>query len=229
MDQVVINRYLSDQLSDAERAEFEDRMLASPAVIEELEAAARLKAGLVRLRESGQLERIVFSPARWPQPHVLALAASLAAIAIGIAVWRSDDAGLSTPMLAASVVALTDESGRQLDIVGRHAVLRTRAEGYDAVIERPHAAGALEIRVLPDMSAAPAGEEGRYRVDLARLGEDVATPVATVAGLRPQADGFVTLFASSSELPPGRYRLSITRESEAGSPADTDSFSIRVR
>lgn len=229
MDPVVLNRYLADQLSDTERAAFERRLIESPAVVEELEAAARLKVGLARLRESGDLQRVLASAVRWPQPHVFALAASLAALAIGIAVWRGDYSS-SAPMLAASLASLVDESGRQPHIVGRHAVLRTRVDGYDAIIERPQSPGALELRVLPDLSASRSGEEGRYRVDLARVRDDASVePVATVAGLRSQEDGFVTLFASSSRLTPGKYRLTIAGEGSERAPGEEDSFLIRVR
>jgi hypothetical protein len=227
MDPVVVNRYLADRLTDAERLDFESRLVASPAVVEALESAARMKAGLMRLRDAGQLERIVFSPSSWT-PRVLAIAASVTALAIGIAVWRGDGARLAAPALAPSVAMLLDDSGRQLDIVGRHAVLRTRAEGYDAIIDRPRAPGALEIRVLPDASASSDALGARYRVELARIDDGPAAPIV-VGGLKAQEDGFVTLFASSSQLAAGKYRLTIAREGDGASPAETDSFSIRVR
>jgi hypothetical protein len=225
MDPVVVNRYLADQLSDLERTEFERRMVESPAVLAELEAVARLKVGLFALRGSGDLDGIIAAQRRWTQTNWLALAASVAAVAIGVVLWRGEPQATS-PVLTAALSALVDDAGGALPLVGRHAVLSTRAEGYDAVIESPRTAGALELRVLPDTSAGD--EAARYRVEIARILDDGAfEAVASVGDLRAQEDGFVTLYASSARLVPGRYRLSIANES-AGTAAE-DVFAVRVR
>lgn len=229
MDPVVLNRYLADQLSEPERVEFEKRLIESPAVVEELEAAARLKVGLFSLRRSDDLQRVLSSAVPWFRPHVVALAASLAVLAIGIVVWRGDSPSASS-VLAASLTSLVDESGAQPSIVGRHAVLRTRVDGYDAIIERSPSPGVLEVRVLPDVSATRSGEEVRYRVELARVRDDATLEaVATVTGLKSDQDGFVTVFASASHLTPGRYRLTIASDGGGPAPREEDSFLIRVR
>jgi len=49
------SRYLADQLSDAECAEYEARFTEDPDAVAELEATARLKIGLERLRRNGEL------------------------------------------------------------------------------------------------------------------------------------------------------------------------------
>src|SRR5215472_18231983 len=83
------SRYLADQLSDAECAEYEARFTQDPEAVAELEATARLKIGLERLRRDGQLSELISGPGA-PHPGrtwVLALAAGVAAMVIGISLW----------------------------------------------------------------------------------------------------------------------------------------------
>ena len=77
-DRHVVARYLADQLSDQEREEFEAFCAGNPEVFGEIEATARFKAGLARLKESGELEAAI---ARRPGIGSFAMrhAASLAA------------------------------------------------------------------------------------------------------------------------------------------------------
>lgn len=227
MDPVVVNRYLADQLSASERDDFERRMVESPDVLREVEAVARLKVGLFTLRKAGDLDAIVASQRRAPQATWFALAATVAAVAIGIFVWRGETPAASQ-VLAASLAALVDDRGTALPLVGRHAVLSTRADGdYDAIIESPQTAGALELRVLPDTTAG--GADARYRVQLARVDDDGGlVPVAEIGDLPAQEDGFVTLFASSGKLIPGRYRLAIANQA-GDAAAGEDVFTVRIR
>src|SRR5262249_37968305 len=53
------SRYLADQLSEAECAEYEARITEDPDTVAELEATARLKIGLQRLRRSGELSALI--------------------------------------------------------------------------------------------------------------------------------------------------------------------------
>ena len=45
-DKGLIERYLANELTDTEREAFEERVLGSPALLDELEAAERLQQGL---------------------------------------------------------------------------------------------------------------------------------------------------------------------------------------
>jgi hypothetical protein len=230
MDPVILNRYLADQLPEAERIDFEKRLTESPAMIEELEAVARLKVGLFSLHNSGDLERVLSARIPRSRTPILALAASVAAVAIGITVWRGGSPAAS-PVLGSSLASLVDAAGLQPSIVARHAVLRTRVDGYDAIFERPQASGgALEIRVLPDVSAAPSSEPLRFHVELARVRDDATLEsVAAVSGLEADPDGFVTVFASASRLTPGRYRLTVSPDAGTNESREEESFLIRVR
>jgi hypothetical protein len=63
-DPTQASRYLADQLTEAECAEYEARFIKDPEAIAELEATARFKIGLQRLRRSGELSALLdlFAP-----------------------------------------------------------------------------------------------------------------------------------------------------------------------
>lgn len=228
-------RYLADQLSESECAEFEALIVQDPETVAELEATARLKIGLDRLRRDGELGELIRGTEAplASRASVWALAAGIAAIAIGMTLWFPHAVVSPAPMLGAAANLLKDRSGRELPILATAPLFRTRAERYDAVIELPARRGAIKLRLLPSLPAGSA----RYIVSLARLHDDGTTEsVARIGGLRAsQDDGFVDVYADSSLLEPGRYRLTVAQEAAAGSAAstassggDTDTFVIKV-
>lgn len=221
----VASRYLAGQLSDTERAAFEARLRDDPAVLREVEATARLKVGLARLRERGELDALLAPPV-WSQKwFALATAAALVMIVMGVMLSRFEPRNATRPILAASIETLMDTQGNALAVTSTLVILRKRSETYDAVLEyRP--AGAVELRVLPDTPA----ESGRYRVSLARTTDDGSLePVARVDGLRPAEDGFVTMYVDASKLAAGRYRLAVIGDVRNGDASAADTFVIRVQ
>src|SRR3981081_3248240 len=223
------SRYLADQLSDAECAEYEARFIEDPEAVAELEATARLKIGLERLRRNGELSELIAGTGV-PPPNrtwVLAMAASLAAIAIGIGLWFPRSGTPSSPVLASALTAFRDHNGHSLSVLATAPLFRTRAEKYDAVIELPQTRGAIKLRVLPSSPA----ESARYEASLARIRDDDSSErIMAIEGLKPSADdGFIDLYADSSLLAPGRYRLLLKQEATGGSAAgDGDTFVIKV-
>ena len=222
------SRYLAGQLSEAECEDYEAHFAADPEALAELEATARLKIGLQRLRRTGELSELLagsgsHSPNRtW----MLAMAAGVAAAVIGISVWFPRTGGVTSPMLAAAPGLFKDHSGHGLSVSATAPLFRTRAEKYDAVIELPATRGAIRLRVLPSNPA----ESARYQASLARLQDDnTAAKGVTIADLRPSSDdGFVDVFADSSLLTPGRYQLILTRESGDAGSSESDTFVIKV-
>jgi hypothetical protein len=222
-DPTVVGRYLAGQLSDSERAEFEQRLESDPAVLRELEATARLKVGLAKLRETGELDALLAPPPWYQRNLTLATAAMLAIVVLGVMLVRLGPGNTHSPLLAASISSLVDQQGSALSVTSTLAVFRKRVEADDAIIESSPTAAAVELRVLPDTKA----ESGRYEMTLSRIGEDGAlAEVASLDNLRPADDGFVTLFVDRSRLEPGRYRLNVLAEGQEGEAAD--SFVIRV-
>lgn len=222
------NRYLADQLSDAQCTEYEARFIQDPEAVAELEVTARLKIGLQRLRNSGELAELLAGagathPARtW----MLAMAAGIAAVVIGMAVWFPRSGSSGSPVLAATSAALTDRGGHSLSVVATDALFRTRAERYDAVIDLPANRGAIRLRVLP---SSP-GESARYRASLGRMRDDDSSgSIVQIGGLRANTDdGFVDVYADSALLAPGRYRLTLTPEVGNADAAERDTFVIKV-
>ena len=218
-DRHVVARFLAGQLSEEESRSFEEYMLAHPEVVHELESTARLKVGLHRLDEAGELTALLKPKTPMGDMRYVALAASVAILALGLFfVFRNSPHQL--PTLAASLGGLVSPSGVTLRTGRAYAILRTRGSTYDAQIELPASPQAIELRVSPDLTAHPA----RYRVTLARIADDDSlSDVGTVGGLIPDPAGFVSVYVDSSKLTHGRYRLFL--RGDAGTDA-VDSVSL---
>jgi hypothetical protein len=220
-------RYLADQLTAAECAEYEAQFLEDPETVAELEATARLKIGLQRLRRNGELSELLTAAA--PPANrtwVLAMAASVVAAAIGVSLWFPRTGPMSAPVLASTAGVFKDHSGHSLSVLATAPLFRTRAEKYDAVIVLPATRGAIKLRVLP---SAPAGG-ARYQASLSRIkDDDTSERGVAIENLQPGTeDGFVDVYADSALLTPGRYRLVLTREAAGSATADSDTFVIKV-
>jgi hypothetical protein len=232
-DPTTAGRYLAGQLSDEEQRAYEALLLSHPEVLRELEATARLKVGLARLRERGDLDGLLQAPARagplaWlRQPAVVALAASFALAAVGVLLWRNTMP--RADLLYSSLSALRAHSGASRSLVGHYTLLRTRSTNAEIVFSPPPPKQALELRVLPDIEP---GADG-YLVQLFRVRSDGSTEqraVASSAALQPGADAFVTLYADSGLLSVGRYQLKVSPAGAiAGATAPSpEYFLIRV-
>jgi hypothetical protein len=225
-DLTTTGRYLAQQLSREERERFEEQVRRDPDAMKTLEATARLKVGLAKLRERGELDELLAPDPWYRRSIVWAAAAMLAIAALGIMLTRQDSVPGRHPLLARSIASLVGPTGASLPVAAKLAVYRKRASSPDAVIETPVAAGAIEMRVLPETAA----NSHNYKITLARVSDNgsALTPVAVIKDLRPGDDGFVTLFIDSSQLRAGQYRLDITSEVPAGALAPSDTFLLRV-
>jgi hypothetical protein len=216
-DPSIANRYLADQLTPAEREAFEAQLLQDPAALRELEATARFKRGLEKLRESGKLDALVAGRSfgqRWWMSAAAAIA--IFALTFGL-LWRIES---SPPMMASTVSSLVDREGHPLSVGATYALFRTRSTDHDAVITLPRERQAIELRVLPDSNMQPP-----YRVTLMSPGGGADGPdLTSVADLRPAEDGFVSVFIDSQRLAPGDYVVVV---SGAGKEPGTQ-FLIRL-
>jgi hypothetical protein len=205
-DPTVVNRYLADQLGEAERLAFEEEMLRDPEVLKEVEATARFKAGLMQLRATGELAALQ-APGTARLRLAFAAAAVLAMLVIGLGVQQWQGRG-SRMLLAGAPLSLP--SGRV------YTLFSTRSQGADLVIDLPPVRRALQLRVLPDIG----DERSHFRAALSAEGA-AATSAAIVEDLQPGADGFVTLFVDSGRLVPGRYRLTLEQTGDTAGSAET--------
>jgi hypothetical protein len=222
-DVTLANRYLAGQLSESERSALEAELTQNPDVLREVEATARLKVGLEKLRESGELEELLQPAQSWRNPYLVGLAAALGVLVVGAFLIRGATQGSGEQVLVAAVSSLVDTSGNALPVARTFAVFRKRVEAYDAVVDLPPTRQAIEIRVLPETVASPA----TYQVSLSRMREDeTLEPVATVSDVRPGEDGFLSVFADSAALQAGRYRLTVF--GSGGASASPDTYLIKV-
>jgi hypothetical protein len=219
-DATIASRYLGDRLDDDERGAYEVYLRESPEAMRELEATARLKLGLLRLRESGELERLMHESTSFRSPFVMALAAGVAAVAIGVSLWHSDRG--TAPILSGSAFFLLDPGGHALPIARTQVLFRKRSNSYDAIIDLPETRGTVQIRVLPETRAT------LFSASLTRIQDDGSEQaVASVGDLKPAEDGSVNLYADSSRLSEGRYRLTVRpADAENGS---AESFVLKLR
>ena len=86
--------------------------------------------------------------------------------------------------------------------------------------------GAIRLRLLP----SAASDSASYQASLARIRDDNSSEAAVAVGhLHASSDdGFVDVYADSSLLAPGRYRLILTREAGGSATGEGDTFVIKV-
>jgi len=220
----VVARYLADQLSEEERRAFETFMVQSPDVVHDLEAAVRMKVGLAALNRKGELDELLKSKIWYRDSRWIAIAASIATIAIGAILWLGR-APVVQPALVASLGSLLDRTGKPLSVANSYSVMRMRSSTYDAEIQLPTARQAIELRVLPEVEAHPA----LYRVTIARIGDDDGVVQVGLADhLAPREDGFISLFVDSEKFTPGRYRLALTGDRNTDAADVVSNFRIKL-
>jgi hypothetical protein len=221
----VIARYLADRMTDDERSEFETYYVDHPEVVEEMEAAARFKVGLMRLRDTGELASLLRSKPRYLQWQFLAAAAVVIVLVLGWLYEFSRPAHTQSPLIAATLEAMRTAKGSTPSRVGVYAILRTRSGSVDAEIAPSEPGQAVELRVLPEFTAEPA----RYRVQLSRMDADDSLEfVAGIGGLVPAPDRFVSVFLSGARLKPGQYQLAIRGETNTDAQDKESVFVVRV-
>ncbi|MFL6550206.1 MAG: hypothetical protein ACJ8OJ_16050 [Povalibacter sp.] len=208
-DHHVVPRYLADQLSDAELEAFEAYYLAHPEILKDLEAVARLKTGLSDLQRRGELDGLLRSRKRvWR----IAVAAVVAATIIAASMLLVRP--VTKRVLLASVPsALTDDAGRPLPVLTKRFVMRLRSNGYDVQLAVPGDRQAIELRIVPEQTAA-----SPYSLEISRI--DEAQPprvVGTLENIAADEDGYVDVYLDSAQLSPGIYELRLRSSDTANS------------
>jgi hypothetical protein len=206
--------YLAGRLSDLENRAFEDRLARDPDLVRELELATRLREGLARLRDRGELDvgasRRVARRWTWGA----ALAATLAGVALLVFL---QPAGRAPSVLAAAVAPATGTAATFTFVAMRGAVTAP-------VLDLP-ARGVVELRASPS-STSP---ETRYRIELERLGAGGSrAAVGELGGVAVGGDGLVHAYADASRLVAGNYRLTVRAEADPAAGVGTFSFSLRT-
>lgn len=217
-DPRALSRYLDGQFSDAERESFEAHWVENPDLIQQLEADARLQAGLAHLKRTGRLER----PARrWPALLAAAGIAAAAFLAIAIALQITNRSTMAPMILAASAEAFGDEKRIEPAL----EIVHTRSERYDATLQQPGRSAIFELRLLPDIASTKA----RYQMRLlSREAGGTRKRLATVDGLQPAKDGFVTVFVDAQRLTPGVYELLLVEGDQTDRSVQVSPYVVNV-
>jgi hypothetical protein len=211
-DQHIVARYLADQLSDAEREAFEAYCRMNSAMYQELEAAARFKAGLAMLAEDGSLESLV-AAGRTPQSSwALRRAAAIGGLLIGAGVMLAWALALRAPVMGSTASSVSGRFGDQLHASESYTIVRRREPiEVDMTIKAPKSSEAIWLRVLPDERGATA-----YESTLSMLAGNEPKIIGKAKNLAAAKDGFVSVFIRSASLPSGRYSLVISPEPSTG-------------
>ena len=219
------SRYLANQLTAAERAQYETLLTRDVAALAELEATARLKVGLEKLSEKRELPTLLQPSARARWAYALPLAAGVAAVCVGLALWYPNGQ-VSAPVLRVSASSLLERDGHALPILGSTVIFRRRAATADAVIELPDTHGILEWRWTPAQGAAAA----HYDALLMRTRKGGAPEVVgEIAELEADAAGVVKWYVDTAALVSGQYKLKLTGHVPQVAPATPETFLISVR
>jgi hypothetical protein len=192
-DEQVVERYLKGALTAAEEQAFEEAYLGDPELLEELEAAERLRAGLEDVHAPGLAAGAPPRRARWLEvassPRY-GIAASFVAVAALV-----------------STTALYMQNGNLRDNAGFTAAAPAR------VLELVSVRG----QASPNEIAAPARGEwivllvdaglGDYDAYRAVLARDDGADVVRLDGLTPSSDGLLALGVAGEVLSPGEYEI----------------------
>jgi hypothetical protein len=214
-------RYLADKLSSPEREAFEDRYLGHPEIVEAMELDAKLKAGLICIRDSNELDRLVSVPKRFLATMPIAIAASILLVVAGFLAFR---ASMPQTMLASSTAALHRPLRSQLASGATYNLVQTRTGSFDAVISLPKGPQAIRLQLVLDIEP-PVPTLG---VALAAIADDASrTNLAVLHQVRVDDNGIATLYLNSAAVRPGTYELSVFKES-ASAEAPESTFILNV-
>jgi len=216
-----IARYLAGQLSASESREFEELYAWRPDIVKELEQTARFQGGLATLRERGELEVLVQARPRRVRWVQLGIAASLAILSVGVALWVGRISPVA-PVLGASPAGFLDSAGAAVSVSATYRFVTNRdAKSTTLQIALPATRAALEFRVLPENGQ----ERATYRATLNSV-PAVGAPSAagSIDSLHADTEGFVRVFADSARLSPGVYELVVQSE-----PASSANAASRYR
>lgn len=189
-------RYVADRMTPEEIAEFEARMMAEPAIAADVDVRQRIKAGLERLEEQGQLAPLLQgSPAKSRAPrYALAASLALALLVAGFAAWQLGPGGAPQEGVLASLTSAPADG-----VADSFLLALTRNQAKPTEI-RVQPAVPVRLRVLADTSAT-----GPFTVEFAGHRQTVE--------LSP--DGYVDVHLVAAKPGTSEYPLTVTPASGA--------------
>jgi hypothetical protein len=204
----LIDRYLANRLTETEVLVVETRIVGDPEFRNEVELTEALRDGLRELQSRGEIAPLLaHRHARWRHPR-FALAASVAAIALG----------------AASFLFY-----QRLDIGNREVVVaslrfehtRGADAGPDLVWRQTGAPTRLQMRF--DVGLEPAAA---YRVAIERMTDGAAVRVLDTAAAITR-DGEAAIEVDAALFEPGDYEITLKPQPPADSP-ESVVYALRI-
>jgi anti-sigma factor RsiW len=211
--------YLAGQLPPAEREAFERDLPENAELRDQIELFLKLKEGLARLSERGELAALLRKPAR-PSWLPYATAATVTMLFLAALAW------LYRPGAPSNVLAMSPQQFVAADhpppAIGASDVLARLRDGV-AVTELKRA-GVIELRVVASVPSV------RYRAQVRARGGVTGGRILGQLDTGPSGpDGYVTFYLDSGQLAPGDYEISLSPLMTASPEPPADRFSIRLR
>ena len=194
-------RYVLGRMTEEEEQQFEISMLEHPEIADQVRLTQQIRAGLQRLDERGDLDRLSVAGPQTKFRRVLASAAAVVfAIGIGLLLYlRQPEA--THRVIAGSPASLGFANSRS-GTIASYMLAHTRGRP-DVLLIRIPASGPIEIQIVPDVVDSSA----KYRVTLQRQMGDRYITIGSVSGLTLDATGSVPMYVTPTELVAGQYTL----------------------
>lgn len=212
--------YLAGNLTEEERAMFEERILTDPAFLDEVRLTEAMRGGLRHLEAHGQLAPLLTPvPRFWAHP-AFALAASIAAIAFAV----------TSTLLYLRI----DQSQDDLGVVAKNAsslavdtlrfeLTRSATAIPNVTWSRPDVPTMLELEF--DVGLEPAAS---YRAVIASVAHDLETPVLVLPNLLAEADGLILVSINSALLRRGDYHIRLEPQPKPTTRVEPLDYSLRI-
>ena len=214
--QETIDRFLANRLNDAERAVVETRIVGDPSFQREVELTEALREGLRELQKQGKVAPLL-RPRTWMwRRSPLAIAASVMALALGIA------ALLLYQRLERVRHELAVAPGQL--VVATLRFERTRGGGDVPDVTWQRTAAPTQLNMQFDVGLEPAMG---YKAVIKRVDASAETTVVLVTLVGIEAGGEVSLSFDSAFLEPGDYQIRL--EPQPASPMHPEPMIYTLR
>jgi hypothetical protein len=197
-------------MDDAEVAEFEADMVDRPELAADVDVRQRIKAGLGLLEERNELAALIGKPSPSQLPRWLALAASVALVAISL--WWFQRGEPASPLLAS-------REGTAAVSIPSIILAATRGESAPPKIGVRPDSELIELRALVDAENSAVVE-----ARLQRLQDAGAQDLGRVSA-HVDSEGFLTVWLRVRGLEHGHYQLLIGTD---GKPDAAQAFRFDV-
>jgi hypothetical protein len=192
-DNEVIERYVKGALTADEEQAFEEAYLGDPELLDEIEAAERLRDGIKRLDGAGDLGR---SRPRWGQVFASPRYAMAATVLLAVSL------GFSSVLYNEN--QLLREGASQGPLMTRLVPLESVRGGNPSEIAAPEQEQ-LTVLLLDAGTVA----YDTYRAVITRRNGERSDPIWSRANLAPELNGTIAVALQSRLLRPGAYEATV--------------------